>query len=40
MESGAKLGSEERSSTMTKTEEDAARAEAAEWVKKQAEKLQ
>ena len=40
MESGAKLGSEERSVTMTKTEEDAARAEAAEWVKKQAEKLQ
>lgn len=40
MESGAKLGSEERSSTMTKTEEDAARAEAAEWVKKQAKKLQ
>lgn len=39
MESGAKIGSDERSETMTKTEEDAARAEAAAWVKKKAEEL-
>ena len=40
MESGAKLGSEERTLSMTKTEEDVARAEAKKWVEKQAEKLQ